>query len=107
VWFVRTLGAIPVIDYNLRRRGKRFLATPFFVDQWRRLRAPRTAVERCFAFLKRYFGLKYFQVQGLPAVWRHVLLVHAAMLAVALIAYRSGRPDLMTSRARVLAFVTN
>jgi hypothetical protein len=107
VWFVRRLGAIPVIDYNLRRRRKRFLATRFFADQWRRLRAPRTAVERCFAFLKRYFGLKYFQVQGLPAVWRHALLVQAAMLAVALIAHRCGRSDLITSRAPVLAFVTN
>lgn len=104
---VRKLGAIPIIDYNLRRQGKRFLATLFFVDQWRRLRAPRTVIERCFAFLKRYYGLKYFQVQGLAAVWRHTLLVHAAMLAVALIAYRAGRPDLMTSRAQVLAFVTN
>jgi len=105
--FIRKLGAIPIIDYNLRRLGKRFLATRFFLDQWRRLRAPRSAVERCFAFLKRYYGLKYFQVEGLAAVWRYALLVHAAMLAVALIAYRCGRPDLMTRRAEVLAFVTN
>ena len=104
---IRRLGAIPVVDYCLRRRGKRFLATLFFADQWRRLRAPRAAVERLFAWLKRYFGLKYFQVQGLPNVWRYALLVHAALLAVALIAYRSGRPDLMTRRAQVLAFVTN
>lgn len=107
LWFIRALGASPIIDYNLRRLGKRFLATLFFADQWRRLRAPRTAVERCFAFLKRYFGLKYFQVQGLPAIWQYALLVHSAMLAVALIAYRAGRPDLLTRRAQVLAFVTN
>jgi DDE family transposase len=104
---IRRLGAIPIIDYCLRRRPKRFLATRFFADQWRRLRAPRTAVERCFAFLKRYYGLKYFQLQGLLAVWQYALLVQAAMLAVALCAHRSDRPDLMTSRARVLAFVTN
>ena len=107
VAFVRALGIIPIIDYQLRRLGKRFLATLFFLDQWRRLRAPRTAAERCFAFLKRYDGLKYFQVQGWEAVWRSTLLTHAAMLAVALIAYRSARPDLMTCRSRVLAFVTN
>jgi hypothetical protein len=29
------------------------------------------------------------------------------MLAVALIAYRLDRPDLMTCRAQVLAYVTN
>lgn len=107
VAFVRRLGAIPIIDYNLRRLGKRFLATLFFLDQWRRLHAPRTVVERCFAFLKRYYGLKYFQVKGLVAVWRYALLVHSAMLAVALIAYRLNRPDLMTCRAQVLAYVTN
>ncbi len=104
---IRALGAIPIIDYQLRRLGKRFLATLFFLDQWRRLRAPRTAVERCFAFLKRYYGLKYFQVKSLVAVWRYALLVHSAMLAVALIAYRLDRPDLMTRRAQVLAYVTN
>ncbi len=107
VAFVRALGIIPIIDYNLRRRGKHFLATLFFLDQWHWLRAPRSAVERFFAFLKRYYGLKDFQVKGWEAVWRYALLVHAAMLAVALIAYRQNRPDLMTSRSQVLAFVTN
>ena len=104
---IRRLGAIPIIDYQLRGLGKRFLTTLFFLDQWRRLRAPRIAIERCFAFLKRYYGLKYFQVEGLPAVWRYALLVHSAMLAVALIAYRFDRPDLMTKRAQALAYVTN
>jgi hypothetical protein len=107
VAFVRALGAIPIVDYNLRRHGKRFLATLFFLDQWQRMRAPRSAIERYFAFLKRYYGLKFFQVQGLAAVWQYALLIHAAMLAVAVVADRSGRPDLMTSRAHVLAFVTN
>lgn len=103
---IRRLGAVPLIDYQLRGLGKRFLATLFFTDQWQRLRAPRTAVERTFAFLKRYYGLKYFQVKGLAAVWRYALLVHSAMLAVALIAYRCGRPDLMTCRTQVLAYAT-
>jgi len=64
-------------------------------------------VERCFAYLKRYHGLKYFQVKGLAAVYQHALLVHSSMLAVALIAYRLDRPDLMTSRTQALAYVTN
>jgi len=55
VAFVRRLGIVPVIDYNLRRLGKRFLATLFFLDRWQRLRAPRSVIERCFAFLKRYY----------------------------------------------------
>jgi hypothetical protein len=107
VTFGRALGVIPIIDDQLRRLGKRLLATLFFLDQWRRLRAPRTAAERCFAFLKRYDGLTYVQVTGWEAVWRSALLIHTAMLAVAVIAYRLNRPDLMTSRAHVLAFVTN
>ena len=96
-----------VVDYRLRRPGQRFPATRFFADQWRWRRAPRAAVERLFAWLERYLGLKYCQVQGLPNVWRYALLVPAAMLAVALSASRLGRPDLMTRRAQVLAFVTN
>ncbi len=106
VAFMRAVGIIPVIDDNLRRLGKRFLATPVFLDQWRRRRAPRSAVERYFAFLKRYDGRKYFSVPGWEAVWRDAPLVNAAMLAVALIAYRENRPDLMTGRSQVLAFVT-
>ena len=88
---IHRLGACPVIDYCLRRRGKRFLATRFFASQWHRMRAPRTAVERCFAFLKRYSSLTDFRVRGLPAVWQHGLLVHAVILAIALVAHRAGR----------------
>lgn len=104
---MRTLGAIPLIDDTLRRLGKRFLATPFFLDRWPRLRAPRTVAERCFAFLKLSDGLKDFHGKGLMAVWQDAPLVHSAMLAGALIAYPLNRPDLLTCRAHVLADGTN
>ncbi len=56
------LGAHPDIHYNLRKAGKKKLVTLDFLDQWQRLvTAPRTAIERHFAWMKRYFGLKYFQ----------------------------------------------
>lgn len=98
------LGAHPAINYNLRKAGKTKLATLFFLEQWQRLViAPRTSIERHFAWTKRYFGLKYFQCFSLPRVTQFVLLTYVAVLAVALAAVRYQRPDLATRRARVIA----
>lgn len=92
------------VDYNLRRQGKRFLATLFFIRQWRDLMSPRANIERHFAWLKRYFGLKYFRVQGYLAVTQFVFRIYIAVLIVAFLAARHQRPDLATSRLKVLAF---
>jgi hypothetical protein len=100
------LGAHPAVDYNLRRAGKRKLATLFFLDQWRRLVIrPRSDIERHFAWMKRYFGLKYFQCYSWLRVTQFVLLTYCAALAVALAAQRYERPDLLRRRAMVLAQV--
>ena len=100
------LGAFPAVDYNPRRRGKRQLVTPAFIRRWRRLVLnPRKAIERHFAWLKRYFGLKYFQCYTWSRVTQYVLLTYIAAAAVALAAYRYGRPDLIRRRAMVLAHV--
>ena len=104
--FVRhVLGASVNVDYNLRRQGKRFLADLFFIRQWRDLMSPRANIECHFAWMKRYFGLKYFRVQGYFAVTQFVFRVYIAALIVAFIAARCQRPDLATSRLKVLAFV--
>lgn len=104
--FVRNvLHASVNVDYNLRRQGKRFLADLFFIRQWRDLMSPRANIERHFAWMKRYFGLKYFRVQGYSAVVQFVFRVYIAALAVAFIAARHQRPELATSRLKVLAFV--
>lgn len=98
------LGASPAVDYNLRRKGKRFLATLFFLDQWRHyVLGPRSAIERHFAWLKRYFGLKYFQCYTFVRVSQFVLLTYIVAVAVALAAKRYNRPDLVRSRCAVLA----
>jgi hypothetical protein len=98
------LQAHPAINYNLRKMGKRKLATLDFLDQWQRLVIdPRTAIERHFAWIKRYFGLKYFQCFTLLRVTQFVLLTYSAALAVALAAERYQRPELHRSRASVLA----
>jgi len=104
--FVRDLlHASDNVDYNLRRQGKRFLATLFFIRQWRDLMTPRSNIERHFAWMKRYFGLKHFRVQGYVAVTQFVLRVYIAVLIVAFIAARYQRPELATSRLKVLALV--
>ena len=107
MWFIRSvLQASFVIDYNLRRQGKRFLATLFFIDQWRFHLRPRAIIERHFAWAKRYFGLEKAHWLGLVAAYQHTALVYATMLAVALIAHRYQRPELAGSRTRVLALKT-
>ncbi|HUV89037.1 MAG TPA: transposase [Anaerolineae bacterium] len=104
--FVRdVLHASVNVDYNLRRQGKRFLADLFFIRQWRDLMRPRPNIERHFAWMKRYFGLKYFRVQGYLAVTQFMFRVYIAALIVAFIAARHQRPGLATSRLKVLAFV--
>lgn len=105
--FIRcVLGASFVIDYNLRRKGKRFLATLFFIDQWRFHLRPRAIIERHFAWAKRYFGLESAHWQGLVAAYQHTALVYSVMLGVALVAHRYQRPDLAGSRTKVLALKT-
>jgi hypothetical protein len=103
-FIVQVLGASAAIDYNLRRRGKHFLATLFFLSQWRRYVAgPRRGIERHFAWAKRYFGLKYFQCWTFLRVSQYILLTYGVILGVALAAQRYGRPELRHCRAEVLA----
>jgi hypothetical protein len=105
--FIRlVLHASWMIDYNLRRQGKRFLATLFFLKQWRFHQGPRTTIERHFAWAKRYFGLEAGRWTGLVAAYQHTALVYSVMLGVALVAHRYQRPELAGSRTRVLAIKT-
>ena len=102
--FIRyVLGASFFIDYNLRRKGKKAVATLFFIDQWRFHQRFRTVIERHFAWAKRYFGLNNSGYQGWVAITQHAALVYAVMLGVALAAERYGRLDLRLSRKGVLA----
>jgi len=98
------LRAHPAVNYNPRRKGKRQIATLFFLEQWQRLViGPRTAIERHFAWAKRYFGLDDFQCFTLLRVMQFALLVYIAILAVALAASRYQRPELRRSRSMVIA----
>lgn len=100
------LGAHTAVDYNLWRASKRKLAEPFFLRQWWRLVIrPRTDIERHFAWIKRYFGLKYFQCFTFLRVCQFVLLTYIAALAVTLAAQSYDHPELVRSRSMVLAHV--
>jgi len=66
---------------------------------------PRANIERHFAWLKRYFGLRYFRVQRYRTVTQFVFRIYIAVLLVAFIAVRHQRPELACSRLQVLAFV--
>jgi hypothetical protein len=57
------------------------------------------------AWMKRYFGLKYFQGFTLLRVTQFVLLTYSAALAVALAAHRYQRPDFYRRRSMILAHV--
>ena len=102
--YIRTaLHAGFVIDYNLRKQGKKALATLPFIRQWRFHLKFRFVIERHFAWAKRYFGLEAARWKGLTAAYQHTALVYSVMLGVALTAHRFQRPDLAGSRLRVLA----
>jgi len=102
-FIVHVLGAVPLIDYNVRRRNRQ-LVDPVLLRAWNALMGPRSDIERHFAWAKRYFGLKHFQMGGLARVWRYCCCTYIAMLAVALAVARCGRPDLIRSRSKVLAW---
>ncbi len=97
------LQANPVVDYNVRRKNKQ-LVTLEFIWEWEGLMGPRSDIERHFAWAKRYFGLKYFQVEGWLNVMTYACCTYIAILAVALVAYRCQRPDLARSRTNILAW---
>lgn len=103
-YIVQVQHGIWAVDYNLRRRGKKFIASVAKMRAWRAFMGPRALIERWFGWTKRHFALKYFQVQGREAITRHVLATYIATLLVGWIATQLKRPDLSHSPSRVLAY---
>lgn len=98
-----TLHAYPVVDYNVRRKNKQVVTIEFILE-WEGLMGPRSDIERHFAWTKRYFWLKYFQIEGWLNVMTYACCTYIAILAVAIVAYRCQRPELVRSRTNVLAW---
>lgn len=103
-YVVGHLRAIWAVDYNLRRAGKKKLADREAMRRWRCFMRPRSTIERFFRWVKCYYQLKYFKVQGQAAITRHVLATYSATLFVGWVAALYKRPDLMRSPSRVLAY---
>lgn len=103
-YVVGHLKAIWAVDYNLRRAGKKKLADREAMERWRWFMRPRSTIERFFRWVKSYYQLKYFKVQGRAAIMRHVLGTYSATLFVGWVAACYKRPDLMRSPSRVLAY---
>ena len=61
-------------------------------------------IEQFFAFAKRYYRLKYFQVFGMLKVTQPVFAVHIAMLLVAQVAHLYQRDEWLLSPARVMGY---
>ena len=99
----QVLEAIPFVDYNVRRQNKQVVTVDFIIA-WEGLMGPRSDIERHFAWAKRYFGLKYFQVEGWLNIMTYACCTYIAILAVAVVAYRCQRPELARSRTFVLAW---
>lgn len=103
-YVVGHLKAIWAVDYNLRRSGKKKLADREAMQRWRYFMRPRATIERFFRWVKCYYQLKYFKVQGRSAIMRHVLATYSATFFAGWVAAYYKRPDLMRSPSRVLAY---
>lgn len=103
-YIVQIHHGIWAVDYNLRRRGKKFIASVAKMRAWRAFMGPRALIERWLAWTKRHFALKYFQVCGREAITRHVFATYIGTLLVGWIAQQMERPDLSHSPSRVLAY---
>jgi hypothetical protein len=97
------LRANPFVDYNVRRKNRQVVTLEFILE-WEGLMSPRSDIERHFAWAKRYFWLKYFQIEGWLNVMTYACCTYIAILAVAIVAYRCQRPELARSRTNVLAW---
>jgi hypothetical protein len=105
--FVRNvLHASVNVDYNLHRQGKHFLADLFFIRQWRDLMSLRADIECHIAWMKRYLGLQHSHIHGYFAMTQFVFQIYIATLIAAFTAVRYQRPELATSRSKVLPLST-
>jgi DDE family transposase len=100
-WIHTALGAAAVIPYNPKRTKDRSCLPP----TWTRAElAKRGSIERFFGRVFLFFHLQRPPVVGWTAVTQHVALAYTASIIVALAAHRAGRPDLIRSPKRVLAY---
>ena len=100
--FISALGASIAVDYNVRRKNRSLVPRDWLI-WWIGRMNKRRAIERFFGIAKNLFGLSDFRGKGLESFLLHTLLTYCAILSVALLAVRIGKPDLRLSPKQLLA----
>lgn len=100
--FIISLGARVAVDYNVRRKNRSLVPRDWLI-WWVGRMNKRRAIERFFGIAKSLFGLSDFHGKGLESFLLHTLLTYCAILSVALVAVRVGKPDLKLSPKQLLA----
>jgi transposase len=97
-------GAIPIIAINKRNLKKKDTRDFEFAlpiqrnsELWKSLYRKRSSAERVISRLKEELALKDIKVRGLDNVRIHVAFSLIAMLAVALVAFKTGNENKATS----------
>jgi len=99
-WIHATLGAVAVVPWNPKNTKNRDRLPP----TWTLAElGKRSAIERFFGRVFRFFGLQRPQACGWTAIVQRVTLTYTAALVVALAAQQAQRPDLIRAPKRVLA----
>jgi hypothetical protein len=99
-WIHVVPGAVAVIPWNPKNTKNRDCLPP----TWTLVElGKRSAIERFFGRVFRFFGLQRPQACGWTAVVQRVALTYTAALVVALAAQHHDRPDLIRAPKRVLA----
>lgn len=100
--FIISLGARVAVDYNVRRKNRSLVPKDWLIWWGKRMNKRRT-IERFFGIAKSLFGLSNFHGKGLESFLLHTLLTYCAILSVAFVAVKIGRPDLRLSPKQLLA----
>jgi hypothetical protein len=103
IGLILSWGARAAVDYNVRRAGKKFLLPLWFVRWWKHRMGKRATIERFFGIVKRWYGLEHLRAPGYLSGLRHVLMTYGAVLTVALLAVKRGRPEWRLSPKKLLA----
>jgi hypothetical protein len=101
-WIHTVLGAVAVVPWNPKRQRNRSCLPPTWTAEEL---GKRTAIERFFGRVFLFFRLQRPPLCGWSAVATRVEVTYAASMVVALAAQQPGRPDLIRSPKRVLAYL--
>jgi len=95
--------AVPIINLNPRRGGKKRRASDYLLPisrnskEWKEFYSMRASIERVFSRLKVELGLEHLKLRHMERVRVHVLLCLITVLLITLAAITSGHDELSRS----------